>query len=73
MLDSEFRNNIIFFAQSLKVGYNNPTRNYFVKYYMPLVEIKDFNVLIENKPFFDRPVKKKQEACKTTSRNIKKQ
>ena len=25
---------------------------------MPLVQIKDFNVLIDNKPFFDQPVKK---------------
>ena len=29
---------------------------------MLLVEIKDFNVLIDNKPFFDQPVKSKQEA-----------
>ena len=29
---------------------------------MPLVEIKDFNTLINNKPFFDRLVKNKQEA-----------
>ena len=29
---------------------------------MPLVEIKDFNALIDNKPFFDQPVKNKQEA-----------
>ena len=29
---------------------------------MPLVQIKDFNVLIDNKPFFDQPVKNKQEA-----------
>ena len=27
---------------------------------MPLVEIKDFNALIDNKPFFDLPVKNKQ-------------
>ena len=30
---------------------------------MPLVEIKDVNVLIDNKPFFDQPVKNEQEAC----------
>ena len=30
---------------------------------MPLVEIKYFNALIDNKPFFDKPVKTKQEAC----------
>ena len=27
---------------------------------MPLAEIKDFNVLIHIKPFFDQPVKKKE-------------
>ena len=29
---------------------------------MPLIEIKDFTALIENKPFFNQPVKGKQEA-----------
>ena len=29
---------------------------------MPLVEIKDFNALIGNKPFLDQPVKNKKEA-----------
>ena len=29
---------------------------------MPLVEITDFNALIDNKPFFNPPVKDKQEA-----------
>ena len=28
---------------------------------MPLVEIKDFNVLSDNKTFFDQPVKSRQE------------
>ena len=28
---------------------------------MPLVEIKDFTALNDNKPFFDQPVKNKQE------------
>ena len=31
---------------------------------MPLVEIKDFNALISNKPFFDQTIKKKQETYK---------
>ena len=31
---------------------------------MPLIEVKDFNALIVNKPFFDQPVKNKQEAYK---------
>ena len=47
---------------SFKNGNDDPTRNSFDKYYMPLVEIKDFNALIDNKPFFDQPIKNKQEA-----------
>ena len=34
----------------------------FSKYYVPKVEIKDFNVLIDGKSFFDVPVKNKEEA-----------
>ena len=34
-------------------------RRSFSKYYVPKVEIKDFNVLIDRKPFFEIPVKKK--------------
>ena len=32
-------------------------RNSFDKYYMPLVEVKDFTALINNKPLFDQPLK----------------
>ena len=32
------------------------------KYYVPSVEIKDFNVLIDGKPFFEIPIKNKEEA-----------
>ena len=35
-------------------------RDFFDKYYMPLVEIKDFHELIDNKPFIDQPVKNKE-------------
>ena len=35
-------------------------RDSFNKYYMVLVEIKDFNALINNKPIFDQPAKKKK-------------
>ena len=34
----------------------------FDGYYMPLIEIKDFNALIDNKLFCDQPVKHKQGA-----------
>ena len=50
------------FVVSLRNGDGDPTRNYFDRYYMPLVEIKDLTALIDNKPFFDHTVKNKQEA-----------
>ena len=32
-------------------------KNYVDEYYMPLVEIKDFNASIDNKLFFDQLIK----------------
>ena len=61
MIDLAFRNINGLFALSFKNGDNDLTMKSFCKYYVPLVEIKDFNVLIDNKPFFDQPVKNKQE------------
>ena len=40
---------------------NEEDRTSFSKYYVPKVEIKDFNVLIDGKSFFDVPVKNKEE------------
>ena len=37
-------------------------RDSFSHYYVPNVEIKDFNVLIDGKSFFDLPVKNEEEA-----------
>ena len=62
LIGSTFRNINRLFVLSFKNGNDDPTRNSFDKYYMPLVEIKDFNALVENKPFFDQSVKNKQEA-----------
>ena len=45
-------------------GNDDPKKDYFHKYYMPLVEIKYFNALIVNKLFCEQPVKSKQEAYK---------
>ena len=39
---------------------NEEDRTSFSKYYVPKVEIKDFNVLIDGKRFFDVPVKTKK-------------
>ena len=41
---------------------NEAGRDSVSKYYVPSVEIKDFNVLIDGKPFFEIPVKNKEEA-----------
>ena len=53
MIDPEFSN-----INRLFVFY----RLFVVCYYIPLVEMKDFVPLIDNKPFFDESVKNKQEA-----------
>ena len=45
---------------------NEDDRTSFLKYYIPKVEIKDFNVLIDGKPFFEIPVKNKEEAYEGT-------
>ena len=41
---------------------NEQDRTYFSKYYVPKVEIKEFNILIDRKSFFDVLVKNKEEA-----------
>ena len=47
---------------SSKNDNDDATRDSFVKFYMPLLEIKALNALIGNKPFFDQQVKNRQEA-----------
>ena len=59
MIDPTFKNVVVL---SFKYGEDDPARNSIDKYYKLLVEIKGFNVLIDNKPFFDQHVKNKQEA-----------
>ena len=41
---------------------NTDNRDSFSEYYVTNVEIKDFNVLIDGKRFFDLPVKNEEEA-----------
>ena len=61
-IDTTFRNINRLFELSFKNGDDHPTRNSFDEYCMSLVEIKNFNALNDSKPFFDQPVKNKQEA-----------
>ena len=64
MIDPTFQNIDRLFVQSFRAGENDPTRN--------SLEIKDFNALIDNKTFFDQPVKNKRIVWKTCQ-NVKKQ
>ena len=52
MTDPRFVNINRLFVQSFKAGKNDPARNCFVKYYMPLLGAKDVNASIDNEPFF---------------------
>ena len=68
LIDQKFRNINRLFVFSFKNGNDNPTRDSTEKYYMPLVEIKDFNALMDNKPFFEQLVKSIEKLIKM-SRN----
>ena len=45
---------------------NTDNRDSFLDYYVPNVEIKGFNVLIDKKSFFDLPVKNEEETYEKT-------
>ena len=66
LIDPTFTNvNRLFVLSFERIEENNVKkdyRDYFSHYYVPKVEIKDFNVLIDGKNFFDLPVKNKEEA-----------
>ena len=57
LIDPTFTNVNRLFILSFK---NEDDRTSFSKYYVPKVEITDFNVLIDGKPFFEIPVKNKE-------------
>ena len=54
MIDLKFRNINRLFVYLYKCG-DNDMRDSFDKYYMLLVEVKDFNALIENARFLVSP------------------
>ena len=66
LIDPTFINvNRLFFLSFERIGENNIKKDYrdsFSHYYVPKVEIKDFNVLIDGKSFFDLSVKNEEEA-----------
>ena len=55
LIDPTFTNVIRLFVLSFE---NEGDRTSFFRYHLPKIEIKDYNVLIDGKPFFEIPVKK---------------
>ena len=51
VIDTIFRKINRLSVLSFEDGNNYPTRDSFDKYYVSLVQIKNFNALIDNKPF----------------------
>ena len=66
LIDPTFTNTNRLFALSFeRTEENNVEKDYrdsFSHYYVPTVGIKDFNVLIDGKSFFDLPVRNDEEA-----------
>ena len=66
LVDPTFTNvNRLFVLPLERIEENNVKKDYrdsFSHYYVPKVQIKDFNVLIDGKIFFDLPVKNEEEA-----------
>ena len=62
LIDPTFTNINRLLVLSFRDGDNDPTRDSFEKCYISLVEIKDFNALTNNKLFFEKAGKDKQEA-----------
>ena len=72
MIDPTFRNINRLFVLPFKNSNDDSTRDDFAKYYIPLVNIKDFNALIGKKLFFNKPAKKQTRSVWKTYRNVKK-
>ena len=49
---------------------NEEDRSSFSKYYMPTIEIKDYNVLIDLQPLYDLPIKNKEQTYKAITESI---
>ena len=68
LIDPTFTNVNRLFVLSFK---SDDDRNSFSNYFVTKVEVKDFNVFIDGKPFFEIPVKNKDEAYGTITEMIK--
>ena len=50
---------------------NEEDRRSFSKYYTPTVEIKDYNVIVDGEPFYEIPIKSKEETYKAITELIR--
>ena len=67
LIDPTFTNvNRLFVLSFSRNNLGDDKRDSFSHYYVPNVEIKDFNILIDEKSFFDLPVKNEEETYKKT-------
>ena len=64
LIDTAFTNVNRFFVLSFRRANASDDRDSFSDYYIPNVEIKDMNVLIDGKSFIDLPVKMKKKLTK---------
>ena len=64
LTDPTFTNVNRLFVLSFPRNNNTDSRYFYSNYYVPKVEIKDFNFLIDGQSFFDLAVKNKEEAYK---------
>ena len=68
LIDPTFTNiNRLFVLSFERIEENHIKKDYrdsFSHYYVPRVQIKDFNVLIDGKCFFDLPIKMKKKLTK---------
>ena len=64
LIDPTFTNINRLFVLSFPRNNNTDSRYSYSNYYVLSVEIKDFNVLIDGKHFFELAVKNQEEACK---------
>ena len=62
LTDPTFTNVNRLFVLSFPRNNNTDSRYSYSNYYVPKVQISDFNVLIDGKSFFDLPVKNEEEA-----------
>ena len=68
LINPTFTNvNRLFVLSFKRIEENNVKKDYrdsFSHYYVPKIQIKDYNVLIDEKRFFDLPVRNEEEAYK---------